>query len=322
MDEFDFIDTIKQKSYNQPTLLKGIGDDGAVFQQTAKDIVTVVDTFVEGVHFTRKTIPPSLIGYRCLAANISDIAAMGAKLAFYLVSIVIPNSWTHEEMVEIFGGMKKLASKYHIDLIGGDTVSGSELTISITVIGYVQNGKSRYRSLAKPKDIVFVTGTLGDAQAGLYILMNPGNYKNKEYFIKRHQQPSPRVEFAQGLTRIDRLVFNDISDGIVSEAREISQASKVDIMLHENKLPVSKYFKQFPIHLQSEWKLYGGEDFELLGTVAREDWPKVQQVAERLKLQVTEIGEVLKPSQRGQVYLKENNQIKLVNKSGYIHFRK
>ena len=162
MDEFSFINLIKQDYYTQSTLIKGVGDDGAVFRQSSKDIVTAMDTFVEDIHFSRKTMRPFYIGYRALAANISDLAAMGASPAFYLVSIIIPKSWSEDELLQIFTGMKTLAKTFNMDLIGGDTVSGQQLSISITVIGYVQRGKARYRSSAQDGDIVFVTGTLGD----------------------------------------------------------------------------------------------------------------------------------------------------------------
>src|SRR5690625_4812517 len=132
MDEFSFINSIKQNHYRQSTIVKGIGDDGAIFRQTSQDIVTAVDTFVEDIHFSKKTVPPAFIGYRALAANISDLAAMCATPAFYLVSIVIPDTWSKDNIMEIFTGMKELANIYQMDLIGGDTVSGKELTISIT----------------------------------------------------------------------------------------------------------------------------------------------------------------------------------------------
>src|SRR5690625_3253316 len=165
MDEFSFIDSIKQPYYHQSGLIKGIGDDAAVFRQRSQDIVTAVDTFVDGVHFSRRTMLPYHIGYRALAANISDMAAMGATPSFYLVSITIPKTWESNELREIFEGMKLLAKKYQMDLIGGDTVSGGELVISITVIGYVNEKRARYRNLAKNGDTVFVTGTVGDSQA-------------------------------------------------------------------------------------------------------------------------------------------------------------
>src|SRR5699024_6657561 len=167
MDEFSFIDSIKQYTYKQPTLKKGIGDDAAVFRQPSEDIVTAVDTFVEDIHFTRKTMDPFHVGYRALAANISDLASMGASSAFYLVLIVIQKNWPTEEIEQIFFDMKDLAGLYIFDLVGGDTVSGKELTISFTFIGYVDRNKVRYRTQAEVGDVFFVTGTHGDSQVRL-----------------------------------------------------------------------------------------------------------------------------------------------------------
>lgn len=322
MDEFTFINSIKQNYYRQPSMVKGIGDDGAVFRQTSQDIVTAVDTFVEDVHFSKKTVPPTSIGYRALAANISDLAAMCATPAFYLVSIVIPDTWAEDDILKIFKGMEELANIYQMDLIGGDTVSGKELSISITVIGYVNKGKSSYRSISREGDMVFVTGTLGDSQAGLHILMNDGDYINKDYFIKRHQRPSPRIKIAQELSHLSRVSLNDISDGIANEAAEIAEASHVNIILYEENIPVSADFCQFPKKLQDQWKYFGGEDFELLGTVAKKDWNMVKNIAEKTGIDIVEIGHVERSKYAdGLVYLQANNEKRLLSKDGYIHLK-
>ncbi|PAV27688.1 thiamine-phosphate kinase [Virgibacillus profundi] len=321
MDEFSFIDSIKQNYYRQSTLIKGIGDDAAVLSSSPEDIVTAVDTFVEGVHFTKTSMEPFFVGYRGLAANLSDLAAMGASPAFYLVSIVIPKSWSMEEIAQIFSGMKELAGIYSMDLIGGDTVSGKELSISVTVIGYVKKGKARYRSVAKNGDIVFVTGTLGDSQAGFHILTNPGVYLNESYYARRHQMPSPRVDFAKSLDRLPRVSLNDISDGIASEASEIAEASGVNITLNALKIPVADSYDQFSEDLQHHWKFYGGEDFELMGTIPGSDWAEVQKLADQSQVRITEIGYVTMDHENGNVFLEKNNEKKQLQKRGYNHLK-
>ena len=321
MDEFSFIDSIKQNSYNQKSLLKGIGDDAAVFSQPEKDIVTAVDTFVEGIHFTRKTMNPFHIGYRALAANLSDIAAMGASPAFYLVSIIIPKGWSEETLKQIFSGMKELADKYKVDLIGGDTVSGAELSISITIIGYVEKGKARYRNAAQVDDIVFVTGTLGDARAGLHILTNELEYDEADYFIERHRLPSPRLNFATQLSGLARVALNDISDGIANEAAEIAVASDINIILKDELIPVSASYKQFPEHLQHKWKYFGGEDFELLGTTTQNDWEAVREIAIHTNTMITKIGYVSKEKNNGLVFLNKDNELMQLQKKGYSHLK-
>ncbi|MGY0694893.1 thiamine-phosphate kinase [Virgibacillus sp. FSP13] len=319
MDEFMFINSIKQTSYKQSSLLKGVGDDAAVFRQSTQDIVTTVDTFVENVHFSRETMEPFHIGHRVLAANVSDMAAMGAVPAFYLVSIVRPPHWSDEELQQIYQGMRILANSYKIDLIGGDTVSGKELAISITVIGYVDKNKARYRGSAEIGDIVFVTGTLGDSRAGFHILNHPGQYTNEKYLTIKHRMPSPRVTFSHELRQLSRIALNDVSDGIANEAAEIAEASGVSIVLDYDKLPKSEAFHQFSSDQQRNWQLFGGEDFELIGTVAKSDWPLIKQLAEQTNTKVTEIGYV-GYKLTNFVYLQEKGQRIVLKKQGYTHF--
>lgn len=320
MDEFKLIDAIKQKTYRQPSLIKGVGDDAAVFRKINKDIVTAVDTFVENVHFTKQTLSFKQIGYRALAANISDLAAMGASPLFYLVSIVIPKGVSDQSLVEIFTGMKELAMQYNMDLIGGDTVSGQQLVLSVTVIGEVAKNKARYRSDAKNNDVVFVTGTLGDARAGLEILLGRANVERQKRLIQKHQMPTPRVTFVQTLEKLRRLALNDISDGVANELHEIAASSGVTIEIDAMKIPISDELKQFSQKEQTEWKLFGGEDFELVGTVAKTDFSFVENVGKKLGVKVTEIGNVSYNRQRqGEVFIYQNGKWEKLKKHGYIH---
>lgn len=323
VDEFKFIEMIKQKYYKQPTLIKGIGDDGAVFHQPHQNIVTAVDTFVEYIHFSKETMSAFHIGYRGLAASVSDLAAMGAEPKFYLVSIIVPQSKNIAEIEEIFLGMETFAEKYQMDLIGGDTVSGKELALSITVIGYVDEQRVRYRHTAKDGDIIFVTGTLGNSQAGLYMLQEKKTGKNKNYFIQKHRCPNPRVDFAKELASIKRVTLNDISDGIVNELYEIAHASKVNMIIKEDLMPVNKDLMQFSKTFVDQWIYFGGEDFELVGTASLKDWKTIQQIGEKTKTKVTKIGYIKNNIYQGygRVFLQINQQIQLLNKKGYTHLK-
>ncbi|MGP4077590.1 thiamine-phosphate kinase [Halobacillus sp. K22] len=325
MDEWQFIKSIQPSYYRQSTLIKGVSDDAAVFRPTDKDVVTAVDTMVEGVHFSRKTMEPYHIGYRVLAANLSDLAAMASTPAFYLVSIVIPEGWSELELKELYSGMQDLASFYKMDLIGGDTVSGSELSISVTVIGYVEKEKARYRSQAEPGDIVFATGTLGDSRAGLEVLLNglSKEVASEEFFIERHRTPDPRVSFALALDKIPRTALNDISDGVANEANEIAEASCVDVHLDMDKLPFTSAMKELFPDTYKEWMLSGGEDFELVGAVEKSWWPTVQQIAEKTGVKVSKIGSVQTMERKEPcVYLHEDGKKKVLTKSGYTHLKK
>lgn len=320
MDEFSLINKIKPNYYRQSSLIKGVGDDAAVFRETQENLVTATDIFVEDIHFSRKTMNAEQIGYRLLAVNLSDLAAMGSHPLFYLVSIVVPNAWK-DEVPRIFAGMEELAKKYKMDLIGGDTVSGNQLIISMNVIGKAKRNKVRYRSSAKPSDIVFVTGTLGDSMAGLCILQNKTHCKNINYFINRHRYPRPRIEFALQLQNIDRIALNDISDGLASEAAEIATASKLDIMIEPSLIPTSEYFIQFSKDKQYKWKLYGGEDFELLGVTSPANWNDVLKAAKQTNTPVQKIGYADRQERddTSSVYLIEDGKKKMIKNRGYTH---
>lgn len=324
MDEFKFIDSIKQSTYKQSSIVKGIGDDAAVFRQNYQDVVTAVDTFVENVHFSRETMDPYHVGYRVLATNISDMAAMGATPTYYMISIVIPEDWSDKELQEIYQGMKAVASNYRMDLIGGDTVAGSELVVSVTIMGIVEKGKARYRSDMKENDILFVTGTLGDAAAGLYILTAKelDKVKTDKYLIDRHRLPTPRVTFAEALGELDRVALNDISDGIASEANELAVASNLTVHFDLLKLPKHNDLKQFTSEQQRNFQLFGGEDFELIGSVPEKDWNKVQDAAKKTNTEVTQIGFVSdEVSNNDLVFIHEGGEKKVLIKGGYTHGR-
>ena len=319
MDEFKLINKIKQTYYRNASLIKGIGDDAAVFKQTNQSILTAVDTFVENIHFIKdKTMSTKQLGYRCLAVNISDLAAMGAVPRFYLVSVVIPRNWEELDVLNAFDGLSQLAKKHQMDLIGGDTVSGDTFVLSVTVIGYADEEKVRYRSDAKVDDIVFVTGTLGDAGIGLDILLNDLKINNQSYFINRHQVPEPRVTFTQLLNKIDRLSLNDISDGLSSELNEIAKASNISIMINDKDIPVNKELKKLSDNQQIKYKYSSGEDFELVGTTSKKNWNQIKQAAKKAGILVTKIGQVV-TSTNEQVFVDNYNQI--LKSNGYIHLK-
>lgn len=321
MNEFDFIRSIKQSTYRNAATIKGIGDDAAIFRQSYHDIVTAVDTFVDGVHFSKQTMDPFQIGYRALAANLSDMAAMGANPIAYLVSIVVPIHYSDHDLAEIYRGLDTIAQKYKLDLIGGDTVTGEQLVLSVTINGSVERDKVRYRHLMKPNDLVFVTGTLGDSAAGLELLLNGrSDISGANYLINRHRKPTPRINFAKELVPIDRIALNDISDGIASEMNELAQASRLTIYLNPANLPASEPLKQFTRDKQLEYILNGGEDFELVGSVARKDWPTVKQIAKQTETPIVIIGEVTdQETTNGTVWIKNNNVYDKLHPSGYVH---
>lgn len=309
---------------NNPTIIQGIGDDAALLRfPSDSDTVICMDTMVEGVHFTRRTMKPYHIGYKLLASNISDLAAMGGHPLYYLVSIAIPSHWMEEEILEIYKGMETLSRQFSMEVIGGDTVSSQhELIVTVTAIGQVNKNRKLLRSNAKAGDIVFVTGTLGDAACGLDLLLQYGVdhpfTEEEQYFVKRHQEPTPRVNIGAILANFPRVSLNDVSDGVASELNEIAEASNISIVLHSAQLPAHDKLAQF--EKAHYYMLYGGEDYELIGTIAPEYWQELQNACHSENVPITKIGHV----QEGPpaVYIEGNGNSELLKKKGYNHFNK
>ena len=326
MDEFDFITKLKPSHTFQENIKVGIGDDAAVYDPSiSKSQVVCVDTMVEGVHFLKHLSSPQEVGYKALAVNISDIAAMGAIPLYYLVSIAIPSSWQEQELLGVFKGMAELAETHKMDLIGGDTVATTDkLTLTVTVIGEVERHVRLLRSEAKEGDIVFVTGFIGDSSAGLAILLNQitidPNF-DSDYLVRRHKRPVPRVKAGRLIAKVNRASLNDISDGLASELHEIAEASQIGITINKELLPISGSLSKLGSKYDTnKWMLYGGEDFELVGTTSFESWQKLSLAFEKEDMKITRIG-IVTGDHTGVRLNNEDREIIVLEKSGYNHFK-
>ncbi|WP_059105400.1 thiamine-phosphate kinase [Shouchella shacheensis] len=327
-DEFAFISSVAPKETLQNRLKVGIGDDAAVYVgKSDSDEVVCVDTMVEGIHFRRDTLTPFQIGRKALAINVSDLAAMGANPAFYLVSLAIPPTWKNEELTELYRGMNELAAELGMDLIGGDTTAANEsLVITITAIGTVRRDQALRRSNAKAGDIVFVTGELGASAAGLELLLErtrSGTFSEEEKaVIKKHQEPEGQVQAGRVMAeRGCRIALNDISDGLASEAIELAEASEKTMILKEEWLPlIPSHGLPFSYRQRVDFALNGGEDFQLVGTMGREDYEQLKAVGKRSGLSFLEIGYVEEGP--AAVYLWTREEKRRLDKAGYNHFRR
>ncbi|WP_408009073.1 thiamine-phosphate kinase [Pseudalkalibacillus sp. A8] len=320
-DEFEWIESITPKQNHQPTLIEGIGDDAALIRPEAGfDDILCVDTMVENIHFSRKTMTPYQIGHKALGVNISDVAAMGGTPRFYLVSIAIPENWSEAELQEIYQGMEDLADNYKLDLIGGDTVSTpGPLVVSVTVHGRVLKGRKLLRKNALPGDVVFLTGPVGLSAAGLELLLEDRVSENLKKLVEAHQLPVPQVEAGLLLAESGyKIALNDISDGLGSESHEIAESSNVHIQIRYEQLPTVEEFNHFPSEQVLDWMLYGGEDFQLVGTVPRENWPSLVNLFREKGQEIHEIGEVVEG--KAEVSLLQENDTTPVSKKGYNHF--
>lgn len=262
--EFEFINKIR----NQFSLEK-IGDDCAVLPKNeTHDMLITSDLLVEDIDFRRSWMIPKFLGHKALAVSLSDIAAMGGKPLYSMLSIGIPQDiWKTDFVDEFYEGYLSLANNFGVELIGGDvSKSPDKIVIDSTVVGEVENGKAILRSGAKIGDLIYVTGELGGAIAGLKLLENQTD--NFDELKLKQLKPFPRIKESQSLVKLINSMI-DISDGLSSDLRHICESSQVGAKIYADKIPLDKNLKNFinDFSEQLYFALNGGEDFELIFTV-------------------------------------------------------
>lgn len=267
MNEFELI---KKITHGAP-----IGDDCFVFGgPDGKDYIVTTDALFEGVHFRRDWISPQTLGRKALSVNVSDVAAMGGKPLFYLVSVGIPKGASSKEIESVFEGMALVAASHRMTLAGGDTCASERgLLLSLTAVGSVEKGRAVLRSAAAAGDSVYVTGELGGAALGLACLEAGLADIEARVFIRRHNDPVPRVACGQWLaasTCLSSMI--DVSDGLVQDLGHIAESSGVGLKIYADKIPMARDFAGFCARCRKDplkLALTGGEDYELAFTVSR-----------------------------------------------------
>ncbi|RKR14691.1 thiamine-phosphate kinase [Maribacter vaceletii] len=294
LGEFGLINHLtKNFKITKTSTIKGIGDDAAVLDFKDKKVVVSTDLLVENVHFDLSYMPLKHLGYKAVMVNLSDIYAMNAKATQITVSIAVSNRFPLEALEELYAGIKTATDKYKVDLIGGDTTSSTKgMLISITAIGEANEEDIVYRTGAKPKDLLVVTGDLGGAYMGLQILerekevfkVNPNNQPDLEpysYIVERQLKPEARKDIPELLKElgVHPTSMIDISDGLSSEILHLCENSKVGINLYEDKIPldptVISTCEEFNLD-STTVALSGGEDYELLFTIDQKEFPKIK----------------------------------------------
>lgn len=292
--EFGLIDRIRSKfSLNHPQSVTGIGDDAAVVEAGEELLLIASDMLVEGIHFDLSFTPLQHLGYKAVAVNVSDIAAMNGKAGHILVNIALSNRFSVEAVDALYEGIRAACNNYKIDLIGGDTTSStSGLVISITAVGRAARNRVAYRSGAKENDILCVTGDLGGAFTGLQVLerekqvflanpdMQPGLEKY-DYIVGRQLRPEARTEIIFDLEEagVVPTAMIDVSDGLASELLHISKESKVGVRIYEDKVPIDQLAFETAVEFHLDpitCALNGGEDYELLFTIEKSDQEKLK----------------------------------------------
>jgi len=310
----------------------GIGDDAAVLAfSPGTDTLVTTDTMVEGIHFLRHTLSWYDVGYKCLAASVSDIAAMGGVPATAVLSLAVPKNLNFSALEEMYDGIAALANEFGCVVSGGDLVStNGPIVVTSTVLGCVPEGSALLRSAAQPGDTVFVTGELGMSAAGLEVLqatVNSGQHgaapadAEQSSLIQWHRHPQPQVAAGQILRDSGVRCCNDISDGLASETNEIAKASQVRLRLYAQRVPMSPALRNFARWAGQDplvYPLYGGEDYQLVGTASSFTFARALARCESVGVRLTAIGRV--EAGDGVVLERENGSLEVVEARGYNHF--
>ena len=299
-------------------LLVDTGDDTAAWKTTGATELFTTDTVVEGVHFTRETTPWSDLGWKSLASNISDIAAMGGSPKYALVTLGLPPETEVEDIHKLYQGILGIANNYGVALVGGDMVRSPTVFITISLTG-VHPGQPMLRSNARVGDEIAVTGPLGGSSGGLRLMLNDPELSGEaaDYLRQCHRRPEPAV--GQGRLLADHGVraTMDVSDGLTDDLSKFCSSSGVAARVYVDKIPMHPLLKQAFSEMFLELALNGGEDYVLLFTVA----PKLMQtVLPLLPAGAAVIGEVL-AGDAGQVLVVDSAGVESVaGRHGWDHF--
>ena len=303
--------------------VRGIGDDAAVLRpRPGRDLALTTDTLVEGIHFRWSTTDAHSLGRKALAVNLSDLGAMGARPLGFLLSLALPEDASPEAIDGMLRGLLVEANTARCPLVGGDTVAGPVWMLSITAIGEVPKGAALGRSGARPGERLLVTGTLGAAALGLWLLeRGQGSVQGARRFIRRQLCPRPPYEAGLRLlrTRFASAAI-DLSDGLARDLAQLLRESGLAAEVHLDRLPLPRGMRalcrRFGLEAE-ELALHGGEDYELLFCV-RAEAPSAAVFTRRLGCRVTELG-VLRAG-RGARYLRAGRPVP-VAPWGFDHFK-
>ena len=306
-----------------------MGDDAAAIKISAtRQTLITTDLLVEGIDFDLRWSTYQQVGYKAMAANLSDIAAMGGTPCYALVSIALPTQTQTSSVDMLYKGLMGLGRRYNVHLVGGDTsASLRDVMISVVLMGQIEPRHLIRRSGAKPGDLIFVTGPLGDSCGGLEILKSKrrkGRNLLDSRLIRRHFFPVPRVKEGQLLaTKGLATAMIDLSDGLSTDLHHLLRASGVGARLHLHQIPVSKALRSFATRKHSSpyrYALEGGEDLELLFTVSPMKVKEIRRLVSLGRLKASLIGEITRKQQG--VTIVDNFHEKPLKETGYEHFRK
>jgi thiamine-monophosphate kinase len=295
----------------------GIGDDAALWKpQPGFGSILTSDWFLEGSHFLREKHPPDSVGWKCLARAASDIAAMGGAPRCFLLNLALPAAATGKWLKGFLGGLRRVARSLECVLAGGDTTRREQILVSVTVIGEIREGREVLRSGARPGDLLYVSGTLGEAEHGLRLLREKrGRINPKDVAMRKHLYPEPRLELGRWLAeRKLATAMMDVSDGLSSDLPRLCAASGVGALIDPDKLPV---LGGLPAEHARQLALHGGDDYELLFIVSPRNLASLSRKFRKLRL--TQIGKIT--ADRGVRIIGKNGRPEPLHAAGWDPFR-
>lgn len=333
LGEFGLIDRMSAilGTSSDEDIIVGISDDAAVYRIDEERVhVVTTDALIEGVHFDRLFMPMEHLGFKSMAVNISDVVAMNAFPRFATITVGLPNSLSVEMVEAFYRGVRQACQAYDVTVIGGDTTASRHLTISVTVIGEALLQDVVFRRGARPGDLICVTGDLGGAYAGLKVLLEErrkmrdagsdytpelGTY---QYVIERQLSPKPRLDIIEDWKRrnVRPSALIDISDGLASEVHHICEQSQCGALVHAAAIPIAFETRDAADEFEEDvdaYALFGGEDYELLFTVAPDEIGLLDEKTFNV------VGEIADASFGVQVQTPEGQTIPL-SAGGYAHF--
>jgi thiamine-monophosphate kinase len=307
LGESGIIKRIYQKPMDKDILV-GIGDDAAVLNIGGKLTVVTTDTLIEGDHFNLSYFTPEQVGMKAIEVNVSDIVSMGAKPKYALVSLALQKNMTVKFIDDLYKGMRKAASKYGVESIGGNITHAKQIVINIDIIGFAAKQNLCLRSQAKPGDFILVSGDLGASTAGLNLFLN--KIKGHDYIKKKHLEPKAVPDKVKSfLQRINAM--EDVSDGLATEVQHICEQSDVGAIIYVDNIPIKEETRKAAKAVNKnplDYALYGGEDFELVFTVSEKNLSKVKGYL---------VGEI---TRNKEIKLYQKGKETLLKKQGYDHF--
>jgi len=295
----------------------GIGDDAALWKPKSGFAgILTSDWFLEGSHFLREKHPPDSVGWKCLARAASDIAAMGGTPRCFLLNLALPADVAGRWLKSFLGGLRRASKSLDCALAGGDTTRSRRILISVTVIGEIREGWEVLRSGARPGDLLYVSGTLGEAEYGLRLLRKSrGRVSSRNAAVRKHLYPEPRVALGRWLAENNlATAMMDVSDGLSSDLPRLCAASDVGALVDPGKLPMPH---GITLESSTQLALHGGDDYELLFAVSPRKVASLS--ADFRKLGLTQIGKIT--AERGVRTIGKGGKLETLRGAGWDPFR-